>query len=96
MQVIRWFEGVHDRYAGGGVGFKCFRGGRECRLQTVREAAPGFFTVGDVHLGRQEGLRDGTAGVLNDQLPSEKNPRTIDGVTYTRYAGKDSFHILLQ
>ncbi|MBQ2485538.1 MAG: hypothetical protein II518_00560 [Candidatus Methanomethylophilus sp.] len=96
MQVIRWFEGVHDRYAEGGVGFKCFRGGKECRLQAVREAAPGYFAVGDVHVGSQEGLRDGSVGVLNDQLPPEKNPRTIDGATYTRYAGKDCFHILLQ
>lgn len=96
MQVIRWFEGAHDRYAEGGVGFKCFRGDKECRLQTVREVAPGYFAVGDVHVGRQEGLRDGSVGVLNDHLPREKNPRTIDGATYTRYAGKDSFHILLQ
>lgn len=96
MQVIRWFEGVHDRYAEGGVGFKCFRGDKECRLQTVREVAPGYFSVGDVHVGRQEGLRDGSVGMLNDHLPREKNPRTIDGATYTRYAGKDSFHILLQ
>ena len=96
MQVIRWFEGVHDRYAEGGVGFKCFRGSKECRLQTVREVAPGYFAVGDVHVGNQEGLCDGSVGVLNDLLPPEKDPRTIDGTTFTRYAGKDSFHILLQ
>ena len=95
MQVIIWFEGVHDRYAEGKVGFRCFRKDRECASSVVREAAPGYFVVGDVHIGNQDGLRDGTVGILEEQLPPEKNPRTIDGVTYVRYADKDRFHILV-
>lgn len=95
MQVIIWFEGVHDRYAEGKVGFRCFRKDRECAASVVREAAPGYFVVGDVHIGNQDGLRDGTVGILEEQLPPEKNPRTIDGVTYARYADKDRFHILV-
>ena len=95
MQVIIWFDGVHDRYAEGKVGFRCFRKDRECASSVVREAAPGYFVVGDVHIGNQDGLRDGTVGILEEQLPPEKNPRTIDGVTYVRYADKDRFHILV-
>ena len=95
MQVIIWFDGVHDRYAEGKVGFRCFRKDRECAASVVREAAPGYFAVGDVHIGNQDGLRDGTVGILEEQLPPEKNPRTIDGVTYVRYADKDRFHILV-
>lgn len=95
MQVIIWFDGVHDRYAEGKVGFRCFRKDRECAASVVREAAPGYFVVGDVHIGSQDGLRNGTVGILEEQLPPEKSPRTIDGVTYVRYADKDRFHILV-
>lgn len=95
MQVIIWFESVHDRYAEGKVGFKCFRKDRECDLKTVREVSPGYFAVGDVHIGNQDGLRDGTVGILDEQLPLEKTPRTINGVTFVRYADKGRFHIVI-
>ena len=94
MQVIIWLESAYDRFEGKEMKFTCLRNGRQCILRTVKEVAAGYFAIDNVHIGLQEGLRDGSEGVLDDELSYEANPRTIGGTYIDQYANRNKFVII--